>query len=604
MGRWRAHGHQSSSPNMEAQGAAEFSDADYIGRSVVVKDHKATDGDQLDLRVGDVVYVLEQDETGWWGGHKEGEENTGWFPGSILKCPLEPVTSQANGDLEDASPARDGSAGIEADGSPRQSPVASRKDQQPESVKGSPDTQARTPGGCCASPPAGNNDKFMRDGRMVASPQQADSRAAMTPAQQPGSAAVAAVMMEEGPSGGPEVGELQAENARLQGDLGRLQTQMHDLRRQSSADQTRIHELEQQVRSQEQQIRTQGSAASETNALREKLRREQESLQAKQMANDQMKQLYEEKLKEKAEEKKRDKELARKSIQTEQQRARELELQLKRAQEELETVQREQQAAMASSANIAKVSAGDKAADVNRRLFDAPVERPSSRTPAATEPSMQQRGRNLPKPSESPRQSPQQSPQLSQTRSADNLQHVEEEPLPKAGCVREKVSQFEERCRSQTPSRSRVSEARGRSANAEERQLGRQASQGPGMRAGAVAAAVPTATYMPSRAAAGRAVALSLDHLASEEEAEGCQPFMNMSPINKATGMATAPPQLPSGAMAVPATWESGSGGAATPSCGNSPSARDLSDRSVPRKSAVTEVPVAQRVRNIQGLRR
>jgi hypothetical protein len=37
----------------------------------------------LQLKKGDIVYVLEQHDSGWWGGHKEGDETTGWFPGSI-----------------------------------------------------------------------------------------------------------------------------------------------------------------------------------------------------------------------------------------------------------------------------------------------------------------------------------------------------------------------------------------------------------------------------------------------------------------------------------------------------------------------------------------
>lgn len=54
-------------------------------KTVVVKKHKPTDDTQLELEVGEIVYVLEQDETGWWGGHKEGEERTGWFPGSCVR---------------------------------------------------------------------------------------------------------------------------------------------------------------------------------------------------------------------------------------------------------------------------------------------------------------------------------------------------------------------------------------------------------------------------------------------------------------------------------------------------------------------------------------
>jgi len=54
-------------------------------KTIVVKPHIATDNSQLDLRLNNIVYVLEQDDSGWWGGHKEGEDCTGWFPGSCVR---------------------------------------------------------------------------------------------------------------------------------------------------------------------------------------------------------------------------------------------------------------------------------------------------------------------------------------------------------------------------------------------------------------------------------------------------------------------------------------------------------------------------------------
>jgi len=54
-------------------------------KTVVVKPHYATDETQLELRLNDIVFVLEQDDSGWWGGHKEGEDCTGWFPGSCVR---------------------------------------------------------------------------------------------------------------------------------------------------------------------------------------------------------------------------------------------------------------------------------------------------------------------------------------------------------------------------------------------------------------------------------------------------------------------------------------------------------------------------------------
>jgi len=53
-------------------------------KTIVIKSHTATDDSQLSLQVNEIVYVLEQDATGWWGGHKEGDDFTGWVPGSCV----------------------------------------------------------------------------------------------------------------------------------------------------------------------------------------------------------------------------------------------------------------------------------------------------------------------------------------------------------------------------------------------------------------------------------------------------------------------------------------------------------------------------------------
>jgi serine/threonine protein kinase len=49
--------------------------------AVVVKDHVATDDLQLSLLVGDMVEILEDDPSGWLGGHKQcNPDAVGWFP--------------------------------------------------------------------------------------------------------------------------------------------------------------------------------------------------------------------------------------------------------------------------------------------------------------------------------------------------------------------------------------------------------------------------------------------------------------------------------------------------------------------------------------------
>ena len=70
-------------------------------RAIVVKKHDATDDSQLSLKVNDRVIILEQDDTGWWGGHLEGKEKTGWFPGSCVR-----LTHQEKPDMSLSSPAR------------------------------------------------------------------------------------------------------------------------------------------------------------------------------------------------------------------------------------------------------------------------------------------------------------------------------------------------------------------------------------------------------------------------------------------------------------------------------------------------------------------
>lgn len=63
--------------------------------SVVWRQHIAPDDSQLTLDVDDVVYILEKDATGWWGGHKEEQEQTGWFPGNCVielkPCDVDPT---------------------------------------------------------------------------------------------------------------------------------------------------------------------------------------------------------------------------------------------------------------------------------------------------------------------------------------------------------------------------------------------------------------------------------------------------------------------------------------------------------------------------------
>lgn len=52
----------------------------------VIKAHVAADDSQLQLKVGDIVTVVDQ-EPGWWGGYRDGDdEHMGWFPSSKAKA--------------------------------------------------------------------------------------------------------------------------------------------------------------------------------------------------------------------------------------------------------------------------------------------------------------------------------------------------------------------------------------------------------------------------------------------------------------------------------------------------------------------------------------
>lgn len=62
-----------------------------------MKDHH---GRELELQKGDIVNVLQMDETGWWGGHKVGEDKAGWFPRDCVRLR---TSSSANSEEESSS---------------------------------------------------------------------------------------------------------------------------------------------------------------------------------------------------------------------------------------------------------------------------------------------------------------------------------------------------------------------------------------------------------------------------------------------------------------------------------------------------------------------
>lgn len=88
--------------DMETSMDSYYGEPECYLRAIVVKKHDATDDSQLSLKVNEIVIILEQDETGWWGGHLEGKEmKTGWFPGSCVR-----ITPSEKPDISLSSPAR------------------------------------------------------------------------------------------------------------------------------------------------------------------------------------------------------------------------------------------------------------------------------------------------------------------------------------------------------------------------------------------------------------------------------------------------------------------------------------------------------------------
>lgn len=73
---------------------------DYL--AVAIKSHHSTDSRQLNLAVGDAVNVLEEDPSGWLGGHKTGSDVAGWFPGACVRKMMLPPGSR-NGRCSTAS---------------------------------------------------------------------------------------------------------------------------------------------------------------------------------------------------------------------------------------------------------------------------------------------------------------------------------------------------------------------------------------------------------------------------------------------------------------------------------------------------------------------
>lgn len=208
--------------------SADMGQAECI-KTVVTIPHQATDSSQLELKVNDIVYVLEQDQTGWWGGFKESEEQTGWFPGSCVRLlPSDAGAMAAAGEQQEqsawqpskGSPTRLSSAALETDGRAVASPMR---------------------GGNAGSPPA--------DARLLAE-QESAARA------------------------------LDAENARLKKENAELAQSMTTLKRQSDVNRHTLEKLETEAEQERQKVKQMESVAQQERERREQLEREVQAQRA------------------------------------------------------------------------------------------------------------------------------------------------------------------------------------------------------------------------------------------------------------------------------------------------------------------------------------
>mmetsp|Transcript_53808 Transcript_53808/g.114894 ORF Transcript_53808/g.114894 Transcript_53808/m.114894 type:complete len:522 (+) Transcript_53808:76-1641(+) len=131
--------------------------ADQGFHAVVIKEHVSTEDLQLTLRVGDIVVVVEDDASGWAGGHKIGEESkSGWFPRTNIR----PLTPQEELQMNGASP------------TPQSNASASGRDGLRWPMEGS----SISPGGKKQSCGSSKADSLLRQNRGVATPNGMQTR--------------------------------------------------------------------------------------------------------------------------------------------------------------------------------------------------------------------------------------------------------------------------------------------------------------------------------------------------------------------------------------------------------------------------------------------
>ena len=80
---WAKSGTQGTGPTVPAKKASRRQSFSSFPKAKALYDYAASGDEDLALKQGDIVHILEKFDDGWWSGHSQGR--TGLFPGSYVQ---------------------------------------------------------------------------------------------------------------------------------------------------------------------------------------------------------------------------------------------------------------------------------------------------------------------------------------------------------------------------------------------------------------------------------------------------------------------------------------------------------------------------------------
>lgn len=554
-------------------------------RAIVVKEHSASDISQLALAVDDIVCVLEQDETGWWGGHKEDEDVTGWFPGScVRRLPEEGESLMTSNVLADEEPRE---AHVDnSDHMPMWTADEAAPDVPPNKTAADEKKLEM------------ENSSPQRRISLVASPQRhpRDSASSVTPNGTPPVSAQ-----------NDHIEALKAENDRLNMERRELSARCDSMRRQSDVDRHKFAaEMEEAVKLERQKLHMVESQCfnenaekvailAETEALKEQLEMERDRVE-KERRNSQVLQDEHAKMVQRFQSELQEKESELRSVQKSGQK---LLLSEKKVKQELDEYRQELDVVRTQTASqdtqlprrlfpsgayeAARASppghSGSGNGDVARQLFDhcdhlngsPPADLSRGRQPApnsspsAEPPPTTKSGQYVPQlyagrppsratSSEGRHVSPAvfsnrmghavSTGNLAACRSASSHTPLPDE-APRAGSVREGIKTMEKRVKSQTPVRQTSAGTSGRGNRTEPRALPKTSLDRTGHTPPALPKTVPPSGYAANRMPPAHGFGLSLE----ADAHAGAELDLGMSPLRR-----NAPQSAPVAAL-IPADF-------------------------------------------------